>query len=462
MMRAMSEHRHSTFETLALYLKPRQLVVFSLGIAQGAPFALIAATLWYWLAKEGVDKSTVGLFGLAGLSYSLKFIWAPLIDRVRLPVLARIMGTRRAWLMLFQALLILSIAAIGYSAPAQNIGLTAMLAVAIGFFSASQDVVIDAYRIEILSDDEQGAGAAMIQFGWRVGALMAGAGTLLLAKRIGYPPAYAISAFFILPGLIAAYLWGEPAHVETPEARKLREGAERLLAARENPGRWARASVWIYSAVYAPFAEFMTRRGWYLILAFVLLFKFGDAVAANQTPYFLFEMGFDEDEMAFANKLAGLPPLLLGIGLGGTLYYATGAWRALLVTGILMMVTNLMFVWLADTGHSIPLLVATIGFENFASGLGGTAVVAYLSGLCNKSFTATQYALLSAVTLLPRSIFAAFSGYVAELVGWQEFFVISTFLAIPGILMLFAMRRVAFDAEGHPLHETAAPESAAG
>ncbi len=450
--------RHSTYQTLALYLQPRQLVVFALGISQGAPFALIAATLWYWLAKEGIDKSTVGLFGLAGLSYSLKFAWAPLLDRVRLPVLANMMGTRRSWLMVLQVLLILAIAALGYSAPAQNIALTALLATIIGFLSASQDVVIDAYRIEILEDDEQGAGAAMIQFGWRVGALLAGAGTLVLAKRIGYPPAYAISALVILPGLIAAYLWGEPEHIETPEARKLRQRAEDLLSRQASPGRWEHASVWIYTAVFAPFAEFMTRRGWYLILVFVLLFKFGDAVAANQTPYFLFEMGFDEDEMALANKLAGLPPLLLGIGLGGTLYYAVGAWRALLVTGILMMVTNLMFVWLANVGHSIPMLVATIGFENFASGLGGTAVVAYLSGLCNKSFTATQYALLSAVTLLPRSIFASFSGFLAEQVGWQDFFIISTLLAIPGIMMLFVMRRVAFDADGRPLHEIAGKE----
>lgn len=440
--------RHSAYENLLLYLQPKQLVVFALGMAQGAPFALIAATLTYWLAKLGLDKSTVGLFGLAGLAYSLKFIWAPLLDRVRLPLLARLFGPRRAWLLLLQVLLVAAISALGYSNPAENVLLTGALAAAIGFLSASQDVIIDAFRIEILDDDEQGAGAAMIQFGWRIGALLAGAGALVLGKRIGYPDAYVLTSFLILPGLIAAFLWGEPRHIETPQARRQRESVEARLRNSGRTGSISRGLAWLYMAAVAPFAEFMTRRGWYLILIFILLFKFGDAVAANQTSYFLFELGFDEDEMAWANKVAGVVPTLIGIALGGTLYFAVGAWRALLISGVLMMVTNLMFVALAGIGHSIPFLVLTVGTENFASGLGGTAVVAYLSGLCNKSFTATQYALLSAVTLLPRSIFAGFSGFLSEAVNWPTFFVISTLAAVPGLLMLFVMRRIAFAEDG--------------
>ncbi|MEE8371881.1 MAG: MFS transporter [Sphingomonadales bacterium] len=442
---------HTAFENLLLYLQPRQLVVFALGLAQGAPFALIAGTLTYWLAKLGLDKSTVGLFGLAGLAYSLKFLWAPLLDRVRLPLLARLVGQRRAWLLVLQLALFAAISALGYSSPVENVLKTAALAALIGFLSASQDVIIDAFRIEILDDDEQGAGAAMIQFGWRIGALLAGAGTLVLAKRIGYPEAYLLSSFIILPGLIAAFLWGEPRHVETIEARRQREAVEVMLAKSGRTGLIPRVLAWVYMAAVAPFAEFMTRRGWYLILIFILLFKFGDAVAANQTSYFLFELGFDEDEMAWANKVAGTIPTLIGIALGGTLYFAVGAWRALFITGILMMVTNLMFVALAGVGHSVLFLMLTVGTENLASGLGGTAVVAYLSGLCNKSFTATQYALLSAVTLLPRSIFAGFSGFISERVDWPTFFIISTLAAIPGLMMLFAMRRVAFAKDGSPV-----------
>lgn len=445
--------RHSAYETAMLYLRPRQLVVFALGISQGAPFALIAATLTFWLATVGIQKSTIGLFGLVGLSYMLKPLWSPLLDRGRLPLLAARFGQRRSWLILLQAVLIVLIVALGHSNPdpATGVKLTAALAVAIAFFSASQDIVIDAYRIEILEDDEQGAGAASIQFGWRVGAWLTGALTLAVAGLADYALAYSVSAFFILPGVIAALIYGEPRHVETDEARRLREGAAAWLVARGRSGAVAEWLAWLHMAIVAPFAEFMRRPGWLLILIFILLFKFGDAVVANQTSPFLVELGFSEIETAIGNKTAGLPPLLIGIALGGTLYYAVGAYRALIITGILMMATNLMFAALAYVGHSMPMLMATIAFENFASGLGGTAVVAYLSGMCNKSFTATQYALLSAMALIPRSSFAAFSGYLSEAVDWPTFFYISTAAALPGLVMLVAMRRWVFDADGGPL-----------
>ena len=394
--------------SLTVYCQPRQLVVFALGVAQGAPFALIAGTLTYWLSKVGVDKSTVGLFFLTGLSYSFKPVWSPLIDRVELPLLAARVGQRRSWLLLLQVLLIATIIALGNSNPGQTIGLAAALAALIGFLSASQDIVIDAYRIEILEDDEQGAGAASIQFGWRVGAWLCGGVTLGIAGVWGYRAAYMVSAFFILPGAIAAIFWGEPRQIETPEAARLREGAQAFLAARKVRGWASEWLAWVQMAVVAPFVEFMKRPGWWLILIFILLFKFGDAVAANQTSPLLVELGFSELETALGVKTVGLPPLFIGIALGGSLYFVAGAYRSLLITGALMMLTNLMFVGLAAAGHSMPMLMATIAFENFASGLGGTAVVAYLSGMCNRSFTATQYALLSAVTLIPRSLFASF------------------------------------------------------
>lgn len=448
--------------SLTVYLRPRQLVVLALGIAQGAPFALIAGTLTYWLSRVGVDKSTVGLFFLTGLSYSLKPVWSPLIDRVRLPFFGRKFGQRRSWLFLLQSLLIVAIIALGHSNPGERIGLAAVLAALIGFLSASQDIVIDAYRIEILEDDEQGAGAASIQFGWRLGAWLCGGVTLGIAGVWGYMAAYTVSAFFILPGAVAAVLWGEPRPVETPEASRLRQGAEAFIAARKLRGWTAEWVAWLQMAVVAPFVEFMKRPGWWLILIFILLFKFGDAVAANQTSPLLVELGFSELETALGVKTAGLPPLFVGIALGGSLYFIAGAYRSLLITGALMMLTNLMFVGLAAAGHSMPMLMATIAFENFASGLGGTAVVAYLSGMCNRSFTATQYALLSAVTLIPRSLFASFSGFLAEVVDWETFFLISTVVALPGILMLVAMRRIAFTADGMPRlrHEADSREAA--
>lgn len=451
MMRAMSEHRHSARETLMLFAQPRQLVVFFLGVAQGAPNALISATLMFWLSEVGRNNSEVGLFGFAIAAYALKPLWAPFLDQFNVPFLGRRLGSRRAWLLVLQVLLIAAITGLGQTDPEHDLVATAIFAALIGFLSASQDILTDAFRIEILSDDEQGAGAAMVQFGWRVGALLTGAGTLLMAGQFGYALAFTISGFFILPGLIAVMLWGEPEHIETPEARRLRETSEAYLAAHGVGGRRQQFVAKLNTTIVSPFREFMSRPGWWLILLFIPLFKLGDAVGLNQFSPFLVDLGFTATESALANKIAGLPPLLIGVAVGGTIYYALGTFRALVVAGLMMMVTNLGFVWLASIGHSIPALMVTVGIENFASGVGGTAVVAYLSSLCNRSFTASQYALLAGFSLLPRGIFASFSGFLSEQVSWETFWIYSTLLAIPGLLMLFAMRRIAFDAEGQPL-----------
>lgn len=455
----MSEYRHSARETLLLFAQPRQLVVFFLGVAQGAPNALISATLMFWLSEVGRNNSEVGLFGFAIAAYALKPLWAPFLDQFDVPMLGKWLGSRRAWLLVLQVLLIAAITGLGMTDPAHGLMATAILAATIGFLSASQDILTDAFRIEILDDDEQGAGAAMVQFGWRVGALMTGAGTLLMADQFGYSVAFAVSAFFILPGLIAVLWWGEPEHVETPEARRIREDSEAFLADHGVGGRRQQIIAKLNITIVSPFREFMSRPGWWLILLFIPLFKLGDAVGLNQFSPFLVDLGFTATESALANKAAGLPPLLLGIAVGGTIYYALGTFRALVVAGVMMMVTNLAFVWLAGVGHSVPALMVTVGVENFASGVGGTAVVAYLSSLCNRSFTASQYALLAGFSLLPRGIFAGFSGFLSERVSWEVFWVYSTLLAIPGLLMLFAMRRIAFDADGNPLRKKSGHEN---
>lgn len=453
----MAEPRHGVRETFSLFLQPRQLVVFFLGLSQGAPNALISGTLMFWLSEVGRDNSEVGLFGLAIAFYALKPLWAPLLDQFDVPLLAKRIGSRRAWLIVIQVLLIAAITGLGFTDPKNSLMATAVFAATIGFLSASQDILTDAFRIEILSDDEQGAGAAMVQFGWRTGALLTGAGTLLMADQFGYALAFTISAFFILPGLVAALLWGEPEHVETPEARSLREASEAALEAHGLTGRREHIIAKFNTTLISPFREFMTRPGWWLILIFIPLFKLGDAVGLNQFSPFLVDLGYTATESALANKFAGLPPLLAGIAVGGTIYYALGTFRALVVAGIMMMVTNLAFVWMASVGHSIPALIITVGVENFASGVGGTAVVAYLSSLCNRSFTATQYALLAGFSLLPRGIFASFSGFLSKQVSWEAFWIFSTLLAIPGLLLLFAMRRITFDKDGNPLREKSTP-----
>ncbi len=453
----MDQHRHTMRETLLLFLQPKQLVVFFMGMAQGAPNALISGTLMFWLSEVGRSNSEVGLFGFAIAAYALKPLWAPFLDQFNIPFLARWLGSRRAWLVVLQLLLIASITGLGLTDPENNLMATAIFAATIGFLSASQDILTDAFRIEILTDDEQGAGAAMVQFGWRVGALMTGAGTLLMADQYGYAFAFTISAFFILPGLVAVLIWGEPEHIETVEARHIREESEAFIKAQGLTGRRELIFAKLNTTIISPFREFMTRPGWWLILLFIPLFKLGDAVGLNQFSPFLVDLGYTATESALANKVAGLPPLLLGVAVGGTIYYSLGTFRALVVAGVMMMVTNLAFVWLAGVGHSTPGLMVTVGVENFASGVGGTAVVAYLSSLCNRSFTATQYALLAGFSLLPRGIFASFAGFISEQVSWEMFWVYSTLLAIPGLLLLFAMRRMVFDEDGNPLRKKASP-----
>lgn len=442
---------------MLLFMQPRQLVVFFLGVTQGAPNALISSgTLLFWLSQVGRENSEVGLFGLAIGFYALKPLWAPFLDQFDVPFLAKRIGSRRAWLVVIQAFLIAAIIGLGLTDPANNLVATAIFAAIIGFLSASQDILTDAFRIEILSDDEQGAGAAMVQFGWRTGALLTSAGTLLMADQFGYAIAFAVSSLFVLPGLIAVLFWGEPEHVETPEAKRLREASEAYMEARGVTGTWEQIIAKLNTTIVSPFREFMTRPGWWLILLLIPLLKLGDAVALNQLPTFIVSLGFTATESAIANKVAGLPFTLIGVAVGGTIYYALGTFRALVLAAVMMMMTNLAFVWLASVGHSIPALTITVGVENFATGVGGTAIIAYMSSLCNRSFTATQYALLAGFALLPRGIFASFAGFVSEAVSWELFWIYSTLLGIPALLLLFAIRRIVFDEAGNPLREKVA------
>lgn len=421
----------------AVYREPRVLAVIALGFASGLPLLLTASTLAIWLAEAGVDKTTIGLFALVGVPYSLKFLWAPLIDRLRLPVLTRAFGRRRSWMLLTQFALMAALVGLGAAHPARDPGLTALLALVVAFCSASQDIVIDAFRVEILEERQQGAGAAAIVFGYRMAILVAGAGALYLATVVSWFWTYATMAALISVGVVTVLLTPEPA------GRPEREQQTRGVTARRPGllGGLTEAGAWVYEAVVAPFAEFMRRRGWLAILAFIVLYKFGDALAGVMANPFYIEMGFSKAEIASISKLYGLVATLAGGFLGGLLVSRWGIVPSLLVCGLLQMLSNLMFAAQAMAGHDIGMLMLTISIENLSGGMGTAAFVAYLSSLCNVAYTATQYALLSSLMSVARTTFASPAGWIADQTDWVTFFLLTTVAALPGLLLLLWMTR---------------------
>lgn len=404
----------------SLYLHPRILTVAVLGFTSGLPLALTASTLAVWLAEAGIAMTAIGLFAAIGTPYALKFLWAPLVDQSPLPWLTRKLGRRRGWLVLSQLLLMLALLLLGLSHPADNIWMTATAALIVAVLSATQDIVIDAYRVEILEEKQQGAGAAIMVFGYRIGMLASGAGALLIAESWGWFVSYSCMALLILPGMAVVLLAGEPASIK--------------------PIRHESWVAWFNHAVIKPFSSFTRHAGWWLILLFVIFYKFGDAFAGVMTNPFLVDVGFTKSELATIVKTWGLAATLIGAFLGGSLVHRLGIWQSLWLGGLLQMGSNLMFVWQAHAGHDLFILAAVIAVENLAGGMGTAAFVAYISMVCQREYTATQYALLSALAATGRTWLSAASGGFAETMGWSGFFMFSTVLALPGLLLLSWLR----------------------
>jgi len=413
-------------DAVSVYWERRLIIVFLMGFASGLPFLLSAATLSIWLTEAGVSLTAIGLFALVGTPYNLKFIWAPLIDRVPLPWLSTRFGRRRAWMLLIQLGLMASIIALGLSKPQISPAVTAFLALCVAFFSASQDIVIDAYRIEILDEDQQGAGAAMTQAGYRFGLLASGAGALYLATYMSWSEVYAIMAALLLVGFITALCAPAPKDKRTPGN------------AASGPHHWLRVTI------VEPFVEFFQRNNpgvALLILTFILLYKFGDAFAGVMANPFYIKVGFSKMEIANVSKIFGVIATLTGVFTGGLIVKRYGILRSLLYCGLLQMLSNLMFAAQATIGADVRFLFLTIGIENLSGGMGSAAFVAYLSVLCNTAYTGTQYALFTSFMAFGRTWLSASSGWIAEQTDWVTFFVISTFVAIPGLLLLLGMMR---------------------
>ncbi len=413
-------------DAISVYLRPRLLLILALGFASGLPLALTFGTLTFWLAEEGVSKSAIGLFALVGTAYTLKFLWSPLMDQLPLPPLTTWLGRRRGWLLATQVLVIAAMIGLGQTSPALDPGWTALWAVFLAFASASQDIVIDAYRVEILAEEEQGAGAANIVFGYRIGMLVSGAGALYVASIAPWSTVYVGMAACMGLGILATLLAPEP---------------ERPVIAPAIGSVMERASAWLRRAVFDPFAEFLSRPGWASFLLFILLYKLGDAAVGIMANPLYVELGFSKTEVASVVKLFGLAATLTGAFLGGLLIAKLGLIRALWICGILQLLSNLAFSGLALAGHDMAALAGTIGFENLAGGMGTTAFVAFLAALCNRNYTATQYALLSSFMAVARTFMAAPSGFIADQVNWPVYFLLTAIVAVPGLLLIVVLQR---------------------
>lgn len=417
-MTAATDWRRHLPSALRPYVEREPLAALMLGLSSGFPYAMIGATLTTRLAQDGIDKRSVTAFSLAFLVYNLKWIWSPLVDAVRLPLLGRL-GQRVSWLILSGLLVIAAVAWLAVLDPKDDLLLFAGAAVAVAVVGATYDIVIDAYRIETLKPEQLGVGSGMSQYGWRIGSVAAGSLALWVAARGDWTLAYLLCAGFALPAMLTGLVLGEP------ERRRIVIEAGNF-----------------FERMVAPLIEFMQRRGALLVLLFVLLHKIGDTLANLTLRLLLNDLGFTNEEIATWDVGVGFFAYLIGIFIGGMLYSWLGMQRSVLIALVLMAVSNLSFAVLAHIGHSNAMLAFTIAFENTASGIGGVVVVAYLSALCNLAFTATQFAALSAAaSVVGRFVTGTTAGGLIELMGYVNFYVLTTVVALPGVVLYVVMLR---------------------
>jgi len=405
--------------TLANYTEPRVLQVLALGFASGLPLLLTYSTLQAWLATVGVRRATLGAIALVGTSYSFKFLWAPLMDRVPPPIP---LGRRRGWGITIQILLIGAILALGSCDPRHNLSRMAVLAIVVAFLSASQDIVIDAWRVESLTPDQQAPGAAMIQSGYRIAMLASGAGGLLIANYAGWFAAYATMAALVVVGMLVFLFAPEPkARAQTSHTAQ--SGWQLILQS-------------FSTAVIGPFLDFMRRPLWPVILIAIFGYKLGEAMAGVMSTPLYIALRFTLPEIAYASKVFGFFSIVTGALIGGIVTTRFGIRHSLILCGVLQSIGNLFFVLQAVEGHRIGYLALCVTAENLTGAMAGTALVTWLSSLCSPAFTATQYALLAALASLGRTVVASSGGLLSEKIGWVNFFLLTSVVALPAILLI--------------------------
>ena len=427
--------RRSWREAWLIYLEPASLRMLTLGFSAGLPLLLVLGTLSFWLREAGVDRTTIGYLSWVGLAYAFKWVWAPLVDRLPLPLLTRTLGRRRSWLLLSQAMVMAGLAGMAFNDPRVALAPMVWCALAVAFGSATQDIALDAFRIESADTERQAALAATYQTGYRLAMIWAGAGVLWVAARAELPgvtgyqqgawkTAYLVMAASMLVGTVTVLLSREPAPRPLPPARNALE--------------------WLRGALIDPFADFLSRYRWHavLILALIAVYRISDVVMGIMANPFYVDMGFTKDEVAAVTKIYGVIMTLVGAFIGGVLSMRFGVMRILMLGAILSAASNLLFAWLAGHGHDVSALIFVVSADNLSSGIASAAFVAYLSSLTNINYSATQYALFSSMMLLLPKTIAGFSGQYVDNFGYSSFFVGTALLGAPVLVLVWLASRL--------------------
>lgn len=437
----------SWIDALRVYAQPRIVAMLMLGFSAGLPFFLVFSTLSAWLRQAGIERSTIGLLSYVGLAYAMKFLWAPVVDRLQLPLLTRWVGRRRSWMLLAQGGLALGLYGMAHGDPAVALTPMVLCALLVAFSSATQDIVIDAWRIEAAPQSEQGAMAAAYQLGYRIAITAATAGALWLAGEYGWRTSYTAMAALVSIGFITALLIREPAATQNRETRSREQRVIDWIEAKAHwPQPLREAGGWFIGAVVCPFIDFFQRNGVgtsLLILAFIGTFRLTDYTMGVMSNPFYLDVGYSLQDIAVVAKIYGIAASIVGVFAGGIGVAKLGVIRALIVGGVLVILTNLAFATLAFNDQpSLTGLAVVVSADNFAYNFAGTAFIAYMSGLTNAAYTATQYALFSSLFALPGKLLMGLSGYVVDAVGYPWFFVYTSALGLPALLLVLRLSRV--------------------
>jgi PAT family beta-lactamase induction signal transducer AmpG len=425
----------SWLTTFKVYLEPSTVRMLLLGFSAGLPLLLVLGTLSFWLREAGIDRTTIGYLSWVGLAYAFKWVWAPLVDRMPIPLLTRWLGRRRSWLLLAQIAIMAGLVAMSFNDPQVALQPVVWGALAVAFGSATQDIALDAFRIESANTDRQAALAAAYQTGYRLAMIWAGAGVLWVAARAEIPgvlsyqhaawqTAYLVMAASMLLGMLTVLLSPEPSQRVMPKAKNARE--------------------WLQGALVEPFADFLHRYGRQalLILALIAVYRISDVVMGIMANPFYVDMGYTKDEVAAVTKIYGVIMTLVGAFVGGVLSMRLGVMRVLMLGAVLSAASNLLFAWLGSQGHDVTALIFVVSADNLSSGIASAAFIAYLSSLTNLNYSATQYAIFSSVMLLAPKFLAGYSGKYVDVFGYQNFFVTTALLGVPVLLLVWLASRV--------------------
>lgn len=435
---------HNWKDSFQVYKNPKVLAMLFLGFSAGLPILLVFGSLSAWLNSEGIDKTTIGFVSWVALAYGLKFLWSPLVDRMPIPLLTQLLGQRRSWMLLAQLGVITGLVSLSLFDPRTSLATIVGFAVLTAFSSATQDITIDAWRIEAIDEEYQGAMAGTYQLGYRIGMILAGSMAFVIADFYTWSVAYLCMAVFMIVGIISTFIISEPDHTLRDHEWETEERVISLLQRKQHiPEKIRNLQAWFVGAVICPFADFFTRNGWnaLLILSFIAVFRMSDITLGVMAFPFYQDMGYSGTEIGVVSGLVGKFITISGALIGGVLVVHYGVMRMLLAGAIIVIATNLLFAWLAGQQPLLIWLILVVGADNLAGGLAGTVFIAYLSSLTNRAYTATQYALFSSIMLLLPKFIGGFSGVVVDASSYEVFFLYAAALGLPSIFLILILMK---------------------